>query len=130
MKTTLLVSLLALLMTGCATANTQQEVDYAAKLHYSSQLCARTGLMDQETAAKGMALSSKHVYNSEAERVNTKLNEYRVTKPTLSKSECSDIRLHILAKVASAPTQAPAPAYQPVTTNCVTYFGQTHCTSY
>lgn len=133
MKLTYLAGLLALVLAGCATQQPQATIDYAAKLNHVSRLCATTGLMDQETAAKGIAIASKQIYSSEVGRANARMEAYRAEFPSMTRSQCDDTRLHILGRVAGgALTPATAaPAYQqPTTTRCQTYFGQTHCQTF
>jgi len=125
-------SLLAvILVSGCATAtNSPQEIDYAAKMSYLSQACSGLNLMDQETAAKGLALANSMVYRAETPKYKARLQELSGDP---SQQNCTDLRLKILAAVASrgmhTSQSAPAPDV-PRYTNCNTYFGQTYCTTY
>lgn len=131
MKFTYIASLLALALTGCATPTSPQVIDYAAKLYYYSQACAQKGLLDQETAAKGIAVANKSVYSTDSERVNVRVGELRSWNPIPVKQVCDDTRLHILSRVAGGALTPPtASTNQVKTTNCSTYFGQTHCTSF
>lgn len=129
-----IISMAVLALAGCATtgANRQADIDYAAGLSSGSHLCVNLGFMDQETAAKGIAYANSRVYSSETSQYQARARYYATKIGSPTQQHCNDIRLHILTRVDSR-AQAPAAssqAYQPRYTNCSTYFGQTHCTTF
>ena len=132
MKTSYMLGLAVLWLGGCAATNSQQEIDYYAKLAYRSHACADAGLMDQETAAKGMAYASSNIYRSETPRFQERMRQDAATGVNANQSNCNDLRLRILTEVAikEGKRAAPAQTTQPTYTNCSTYFGQTYCTTY
>jgi hypothetical protein len=132
MKIALIASLLAVSLAGCAVSTPPQTVYYSAKLYHASQSCARSSFMDQETAAKGMAIASKSIYSSESAAVNAHLEEFRTKYAPPTQAVCNETRLHILERVAAGALTPAAPSVstKPSTTNCSTYFGQTHCYSF
>lgn len=132
MKITFMGSLLAVSLAGCAVSTPPQTVHYAAQLYHTSQSCARSGFMDQEVAAKGMAIAGKSIYASESAAVNARVAEFRTKYAPPTQAVCTDTRLHILERMAAGALTpaAPSTSTRPTTTNCNTYFGQTHCYSF
>jgi hypothetical protein len=118
-------------LAGCATTNSQEEINYYAGMWYYSRMCYEAGLLDRDTAAKGMAFASSRVYRSETPRLQAKLQEYAAAREIVNQQSCSDVGLRIAqATITIAPSQAQAAPRQPITTNCNTAFGQTFCTTY
>lgn len=132
MKLIYLVSLLAISLAGCATTpRPQEDIDRLAKAYYHIYICSEAGMLDQETAAKGLALMNSQYYKHESPRVQESGERYAAIGVKADAKNCSNLRLQLLTALASkGTTSAPTQSYQPVTTNCSTYFGQTHCTSF
>lgn len=131
MKITYPVSLLVITLVGCATSRPQEDIDRLAKSYYHIHICGEAGMLDQETAAKGMSLINSQVYKHESPRIQESGKRYAATGVKADAKNCSNLRLQILTALASkGAAPAPTQSYQPVTTNCSTYYGQTHCTSY
>lgn len=132
MKRFYLAGLLAISVVGCTTTpRSQEDIDQLAKSYYHAHICAEAGMLDQETAAKGMALIQSQVHSHESARVKESGRQYEATGVKADVQNCSRLRLSILtALAAKGTTPAPTQSYQPTTTNCTTYFGQTRCTTY
>jgi len=132
MKFTGIASLATLFLVGCATPTSQSDIDRYAKTYYHCHICAAAGMLDQETAAKGMAFISSNVYREDTPRLQESAQRYAAMGVKADQKNCDDLRLHILEAVAAKSMKpvAPTQAYQATYTNCNTYFGQTFCTTY
>ena len=89
-------------------------------------------MLDQETAAKGLAYAQGQIYRSDKARLQASGQQYLATGVKADQKNCSNLRLQILTAMAGkegASTTA-APPSRPTYTNCNTYFGQTFCTTY
>jgi len=120
------------LLGGCATSGPQNDIDRYAKLIVHCHLCAEAGMLDQETAAKGLAYAQSQVYRSDTERLQASGQRYLATGVKADQRNCTNLRLQILTALAgkdAAPATAAQPS-RPTYTNCNTYFGQTFCTTY
>jgi hypothetical protein len=124
-----LLSLVLASMLGCAAGNSPQEIDFYSKVWYYSGSCAHAGLMDRDTAAKGMAYASSNIYKSDSAKAEARIKELAGSGIQVNKSECDSLALRVMDE-ASKPTPATASVSRPTFTNCSTYFGQTFCTSY
>ena len=133
MKLLGIASLATLFLVGCATTpRPQEDIDSLARSYYQTHICAEAGMLDQETAAKGMALINSQFYSSESARVQASGKLYAATGVKADQKNCNTLRLQILTAVAGKEMKSSAPtqAYQPRYTNCNTSFGQTFCTTY
>ena len=133
MKLVYVAGLAILSLVGCATQQqSQAEIDSYAKGHYRSYICAAAGFMDQETAAKGMAFANSQVNRSQSAQYQESVRRHAATGERADQQNCANLRLQILTAMAAKENKSAAPAqtYQPTTTNCSTYFGQTHCTTF
>lgn len=130
MKKLPLLVLLNLSMIGCAAAPLPDAYyDQLAQQIVGAQKCGVRGFIPAETAAMAMRFS------------RNKLNEYAFNKPRMeerlkfsddvlmvTREECNAVAVWAMGvngNSVAAPVQ-----YVPRTTNCSTYFGQTHCTSF
>lgn len=133
MKTVSSVVLLAALV-GCATANTQQEVDSSAAMYYGSHACLKAGYIDQDTAAQGIALSTSAIHRSESERVRARIRDFEARNPSPQRAMCDELALRIKVVHAQQAQEsnrpAPAQASVPRNTVCNQAFGQMYCSTY
>ena len=107
------------LLGGCATTNTQEEIDYYGKLAYRSHACADAGLMDQETAAKGLAHASRNIYRSETARWQERMRQDAAMGVNANQKNCNDLRLQILTVTAIKEATPTAPAQSTVVSHDV-----------
>ena len=120
-----------LVLVGCATyGNSPEEIEAYASLLYDSGMCAQTGRIDQDTAAKGIAYAQSQIYRDETPRLQAKLQEYLQQRRN---PNCDYTALRIKTAIASASLkagsspQSSSSQSSQSTTQCSTYFGQTHC---
>lgn len=134
----LLISFLSLALLGaCVTPASPEYIKYFSEVYHYSQLCNQAGLMDIDTAGKGMAYASRSVNQRDAGRVNDYVKSFTASLHKADVKTCSVLALKIkeaeVTQAAQAQAQARQPVYQysaPRTTNCSTYFGQTNCSTF
>jgi hypothetical protein len=121
-------------LAGCAIHNSDQDININSALWYGSMQCSHAGLMDQNTAAQGMAIAMSNIYREDTPRVQAKVREFASENHQTTANECEAVSLRIKTLAASkalATTRSPAPVYvPPKTTNCYTVEGWTHCTQF
>lgn len=119
-------------LAGCTVPMPQKDIEQYARMYVQCVGCSQAGLLDQETAAKGMAFVSSNVYRADSERLRASAEMYSRMggKPTVE--FCNSLRLHILAVIAMKENK-PATQTQvvsPTNINCFTSYGFTHCNTY
>lgn len=121
-----------LFLAGCASTNTDQEIENSAVIFVGSNLCAESGMLDEEIAAKGIAWASRQIYRSETPRVQAKSREIYQNRPRPTQKDCNSLKLQIMGLTSSNPnpTTTPSQSYIPKYTTCNKVFGQVNCTTY
>lgn len=119
-------------LAGCATTNSDREIELSAYVWLGSKLCADAGMLDEEVAAKGMAWASRQIYKSESPRLQAKAQEIYQNKPRPTQKDCNSLKLQIMALSQSNSNSpaAPSQSYMPKYTTCNKVFGQVNCTTY
>jgi hypothetical protein len=136
-----LLPVVAAALVGCASTPAPKpylssaDLLNVAEMDYFSEQCSRHGKMALETAALGKTLVSWAM-----QRYTIDMYKFGQFKTNLASENmridqrCNEVSLQILTikgkQDAVKSTNASAPSFMPRTTNCSTYFGQTHCTSY
>jgi hypothetical protein len=130
MKKLLLPSLVLLSLIGCASAPLpENNYEKAAMQLVGSHKCGATGLMPVEMAAAGKRITQNYLrsHSFNQDRLEIFLNSANQTL-TVTPEICNQLAMEIVRINGGSATATPA--YQPRTTNCSTYFGQTHCTTF
>ena len=126
----LIVSLLTFSLIGCASAPLPDNYyDQLAKQFIGAQKCGAKGFMPAETAAMAIQFTKNKLndYTYDRPRMVERLKVYNDVL-MVAQEECNTIAMWAMG-VKGNKTTAPV-QYAPRTTNCSTYFGQTHCTSF
>ena len=130
MKKLLIPSLLLLSLVACATAPLPDDsYAAAAKDWVTIEQCGVKGFMSPVTAGEGHAFLRRRLnsYQYDTARLKANMDSASRYNETPTAEVCNSFAI----KIASVGVAAPAvPSYRPITTNCNTYFGQTHCTTY
>ncbi|MPS58875.1 MAG: hypothetical protein E2594_17155 [Pseudomonas sp.] len=134
-------SLVTGMLVGCASpaqdAPDQWYVTMALN-ETMTTLCHQAGLMDSDTSATGMYLVrmyKQQTYHDPA-KLNFRINEAKSALNPVQEADCARYTVFIkTTQMEQESKQArqlsnPAQLSTPRQTNCSTYFGQTHCTSY
>lgn len=96
------------------------------------QQCGVEGLLSPETTALGKSYlqRSADVYQFDQNRLNAEVQRNGHRYLGFTSEACNRIAMKIMeVKQKDQPATYVTP-YRPVTTNCSTYFGQTHCTTF
>lgn len=120
-------------LSACATPSSQEYINYVGSVHHFSDLCYQAGLIDIDTAARGRVMASRNLRTEDRARVNEYLGGFTASRHKADKQSCVNLTLRIKEDGVTQAAKAVQPVYQyrtPMTTNCSTYFGQTHCTSF
>ena len=130
MKKLLLSSLVLLSLIGCAsTPLPDAYYDKLAGQFIGAQECGAKGFVPAETAAMAIAFTRNKLneYTYDKAQMQDRL-EYAKMSLTVTREQCNSMAVSVMGIKGSQPT-APV-QYAPRTTNCATYFGQTHCTTF
>lgn len=120
------------LLGGCAVTNTQAQIDRSAATWMLSKLCAQAGMLDRETAAKGMAWATSQIYSGETPRLQARAQEIYERWPKPTKKDCDNLGIDIsaLSMSKSSSSSASNNSYMPKYTTCNKVFGQMNCVTY
>lgn len=124
------ILLLALSLIGCATTPLPDaHYSQLASQFVAAQECGAKGLMPAETAALAIAVTRNKLdeYTYDKWMLEQRL-DYAKNTLTMTQAQCNTMAVWAMGFKGSQATATPT--YQPRTTNCSTYFGQTHCTSF
>lgn len=141
MKSILLMCGIGLLV-GCAsqpTATPEQWYITMATNEAMTNLCYEAELMDSDTSATGMYLLS--VYRNQTahdpNKLSFRVNEAKGALTPVKKEHCRQYtqlikteKLKLESRQKAATSQRSTSSDIPKQTQCSTYFGQTHCTTY
>ncbi|MDI1272341.1 hypothetical protein [Polaromonas sp.] len=114
---TQIFSLSLIVLGGCATTNTPEEINYYSEVFHYSNLCANAQLMDLDTAARGKVMAMSNIYRQETGRVQAKVSELISAGSRADKKTCDVLASLINATKPSttqASNQATSPAYAPM----------------
>ena len=128
----LTIPILSLMLLGaCATAPLpSNHYEKVAMQFVGTHKCGAAGLMSVEMAAKGKEITRRYI-NSHTYDKPLLEDHMNVVNNTLTVTSeiCNSLAMEI-ARISGSSAASVSPAYTPRTTNCSTYFGQTHCLTF
>lgn len=132
MKRLLLPSLVLLSLVACATTPLPEDsYEKAAMQFVGVHKCGVNGLMPAETAEMGKRFLRSYVgsYTYDKSRLERRFKEAENTLD-VTPQICNTLAMGIIGANGGSATPV-APVQNTLrTTNCSTYFGQTHCTTF